>query len=126
MKGHRAAHGIATMCRVLGVSTSGYYAWQQREPSQRARLNETLLERIRTIHVKSRETYGAPRVHAELRDEGVVVSYNRVARLMRAARLQGASRRKGCWTTQVAPTPTSTTRSTSRASAAAAEAAPGV
>jgi putative transposase len=104
MSEHQAVHRIATMCRVLEVSTSGYYAWQQREPSQRARSNEELLQRIRTIHVKSRETYGAPRVHAELKEElkkeKRKVSYNRVARLMRMAGLQGASRRKGCWTTR--------------------------
>jgi len=100
MSEHQAVHRIATMCRMLGVSTSGYYAWLEREPSARARSNETLLERIRTIHVTSRETYGAPRVHAELKDEGIVVGYHRVARLMRAAGIQGASRRKGCWTTR--------------------------
>ena len=59
MSEHQAVHRIATMCRVLGVSTSGYYAWCEREPSQRARSNEELLQRIRTIHTKSRETYGA-------------------------------------------------------------------
>src|SRR5947208_1413522 len=100
MSEHQAVQRIATMCRVLGVSASGYYAWREREPSQRTRSNEDLLQRIRTIHLKSRETYGAPRVHAELRDEGVAVSYNRVARLMRAAGLRGVSRRKGCWTTR--------------------------
>jgi putative transposase len=100
MSEHQAVHRIATMCRVLGVSTSGYYAWQQREPSARTRSNDTLLDRIRAIHTKSRETYGAPRVHAELRDEGVAVSYNRVARLMRKTGIHGVSRRKGCWTTR--------------------------
>ena len=91
---------IATMCRVLGVSTSGYYAWQQREPSARARSNKALLERIRAIHAKSRETYGSPRVLAELREGGEVVGHDRVTRLMREAGLVGASRRKGCWTTR--------------------------
>ena len=100
MSEHQAVHRIATMCRVLGVSTSGYYAWQQREPSTRAQANEQLLEHLRTIHAKSRETYGVPRMHAELKDEGLAVGHNRIARLMRQAGLQGASRRKGCWTTR--------------------------
>ena len=100
MSAHQAEHRITTMCRLLDVSSSGYYAWKQREPSARARANEQLLEHLRTIHLKSRETYGAPRMHAELRDEGLAVGHNRVARLMRHAGLVGASRRKGCWTTR--------------------------
>jgi len=100
MSEHQAEHRIATMCRLLGVSSSGYYAWQHREPSARARANEKLLEHLRTIHTKSRETYGAPRMHAELKDEGLAVGHNRIARLMRQAGLVGASRRKGCWTTR--------------------------
>jgi putative transposase len=100
MSEHQAVYPIRVMCRVLGVSASGYYAWQQREPSARARANEQLLERLRTIHAKSRETYGVPRMHAELRDEGLAVGHNRIARLMRQAGLVGASRRKSCWTTR--------------------------
>lgn len=88
------------MCRVLGVSPSGYYAWQERPLSARALANAKLLERIRAIHHKSRGTYGVPRVQVELRAEGVSVGHNRLARLMRAAGLVGASRRKGCWTTR--------------------------
>ena len=100
MSEHQAVHRITTMCRVLEVSTSGYYAWQRREPSARARANEAMLERIRTIHTQSRDTYGAPRVIVELREAGECVGHNRVARLMRRAGLVGASRRKGCWTTR--------------------------
>ena len=100
MSEHQAVYRIRVMCRVLGVSASGYYAWEQREPSARARANEQLLERIRTIHSKSRSTYGAPRVIEELRADGDRVGHNRVARLMREAALVGASRRKGCWTTR--------------------------
>lgn len=100
MSAHQAEHRITTMCRLLDVSSSGYYAWKQREPSARERANEKLLEHLRTLHVKSRETYGAPRMHAELKDEGLAVGHNRVARLMRQAGLVGASRRKGCWTTR--------------------------
>jgi len=100
MSEHQAVYRIRVMCRVLGVSASGYYAWEQREPSARARANEQLLERIRTIHAKSRETYGVPRVIEDLRADGDVIGHNRVARLMRQAGLVGASRRKGCWTTR--------------------------
>ena len=87
------------MCRVLGVSTSGYYAWLKRQSSQRSREDAILTDRIRWIHLRSRGTYGSPRIHAELRDEGVHVSRKRVARLMRAAGLQGVSRRKSTRTT---------------------------
>ena len=100
MSEHRAEYKITTMCRLLGVSASGYYAWEQREPSVRELANERLLARIRTIHVKSRETYGAPRMIRELRDDGSMVGHNRVSRLMRHAGIVGASRRKGCWTTR--------------------------
>ncbi len=99
MSEHQAVHPIATMCRMLEISTSGYYAWHQRSPSARARSDAALLERIRVIHQKSRGTYGVPRVHAELQAEGAHVGRKRVARLMRQAGLAGASRRKGCWTT---------------------------
>lgn len=99
MKAHRAEFPIATMCRVLEVSPSGYYAWLNRRPSKRDRDDAMLTDRIRSIHRWSRGTYGAPRIHAELRDEGVFVGCKRVARLMRADGLQGVSRRKGPRTT---------------------------
>ena len=91
---------IATMCHVLGVSASGYYAWQGRAPSARAEGDARLLERIRDIHAVSRSTYGAPRIHAELAALGHAVGRKRVARLMRVAGLAGVSRRKGPPTTQ--------------------------
>jgi putative transposase len=100
MSANQALHPVATMCRVLDVSASGYYAWQQRRPSAREQADAALLERIRAIHAHSRGTYGMPRVHAELKAEGTRVARKRVARLMRLAGLQGASRRKGCWTTR--------------------------
>jgi putative transposase len=103
MKANQAIYRVATMCRMLGVSPSGYYAWHKRPPSARARSDAALLERIRSIHTKSRGTYGVPRVHAELAAEGERVARKRVARLMRRAGLQGASRRKGCWTTRRDP-----------------------
>ena len=75
------------MCRVLEVSTSGYYAWRKRPRSARARADAGLTLRIQTIHERSRATYGAPRVHAELAAEGIRVGRKRVARLMAAAGL---------------------------------------
>ena len=91
------------MCRVLDVSSSGYYAWGQRQPSPRAQADQKLSKRIRDIHERSKGTYGAPRIHAELVDAGVGVGRKRVARLMRAEGLQGVSRRKAPRTTQRKP-----------------------
>ena len=82
------------MCRILEVSTSGYYAWRKRPPSKRDQKDAMLTEKIRQIHDRSRGTYGSPRVHAALQDEGIRVGKKRVARLMKAAGLRGASRRK--------------------------------
>jgi len=90
---------IATMCRLLGVSTSGYYAWRRRGMGSRARRDAALTARIRAIHERSRGTYGAPRVHAELAAEGTRVGRKRVARLMHAAGLAGVSRRRRVSTT---------------------------
>ncbi len=100
MSQHRAAYPVATLCRMLEVSASGYYAWRSRAPSERARADAVLAAKIRAIRVHSRATYGVPRVHAELRAEGTRVGRKRVARLMRRAGLEGASRRKRAWTTR--------------------------
>jgi len=89
-------HPIATMCRTLGVSPGGYYARLKRPPAARALADAELRERIAAIHHRSRATYGAPRIHAELKEQGIRVGCKRVARLMRAAGLHGASRRS--WT----------------------------
>ena len=91
---------IRAMCRVLEVSASGYYAWRRRMISVRTRENEKLQQRIRTIHDHSRQTYGAPRIHAELKDEGTRVGRKRVARLMKESGLAGVSRRKSTVTTR--------------------------
>ena len=99
MKANQATYPVTTMCRLLDVSTSGYYAWLKRRPSQRSREDAILTGRIRYIYHRSRRTYGSPRIHAELRDEGVRVGRNRVARLMKAEGLQGVSRRKRARTT---------------------------
>lgn len=94
------AFETARMCRLLGVSTSGYYAWRNRKPPKRAVEDAALTETISEIHVRSRGTYGAPRIHAELADCGVKVGRKRVARLMRGAEIQGVTRRKKIFTTR--------------------------
>jgi putative transposase len=96
---HQAWHRVATTCRALGVSPSGYYAWRKRPLSARARVDVELSAQIQTIHRESRGTYGAPRIHAELAAQGVHVGCKRVARLMRGAGLHGVSRRKQFRTT---------------------------
>lgn len=101
VKAEEANHAVATMCRVLGVSTSGYYAWRNRKPSRRARMDALMTEQIKCIHAASRGTYGAPRVHVELReDHGIRCGKKRVARLMRAAGIEGCHRRRRHWTTR--------------------------
>ena len=99
MKAHQAVHSIATMCRVLGVSASGYYAWTGRRRSRRVTEDLTLLEQIRRFHRVSRGTYGAPRILRDLRAAGVRVGRKRVARLLKQAGLRGVSRRKWIQTT---------------------------
>ncbi len=84
---------------MLGLSPSGYYAWLQRPPSVRSRANDVLLGEIRRIHGESRETYGRPRLYAELREEGHAVNHKRVGRLMRLGEIRGASRRRKWRTT---------------------------
>ncbi len=87
------------MCLLLGVSPSGFYAWLKRPISARSKANEELTSRIRAIHERSRGTYGAPRVRAELAAQGSRVSRKRVAARMRDAGLIGASRRRFSTTT---------------------------
>jgi putative transposase len=99
----RASYPVAVLCRVLGVSKSGYYAWRGRPPSERRRQDALLTEKIREIHSRSRQTYGYPRVHAELRSLGVRCGRRRVARLMRAAGLRGCVRGKKRRTTRRDP-----------------------
>jgi putative transposase len=95
MRANQADFPIATMARVLGVSESGYHAWRHRKPSARAQADATLLQKVRTIHANSRKTYGAPRVHATLQARDQRHGRKRIARLMRAVGLVGASRRRG-------------------------------
>ncbi len=94
IEAHKANHRINRMCKVLKVSKSGFYGWRDRVPSARARADAVLSERIARIHRDSRETYGAPRIHFELRTLGVRCGRKRVARLMRQANLFGCGGRR--------------------------------
>jgi len=91
---HRQEFEITVMCRVLNVSRSGYYAWCRRPVSAREMANQKLTQQIQEIHQQSRQTYGSPRIQAELADQGVNCGHNRVARLMRAAELRAKQNRK--------------------------------
>ena len=91
---HRQRYGVKVLCEVLHVSRSGYYAARRRAPSARRRRQTKLTERIREIHAASRETYGAPRVHAELHAQGVPCCRNTVAKLMRQAQIVPRSIRR--------------------------------
>ncbi len=99
MKAYQATYPILTMSRVLNVSASGFYAWMSRSPSEHARIDAMLGDRIEAISRRSRSTYGRPRIHAELADEGIRISGKRVARLMRNRSICRASRRKTTVTT---------------------------
>lgn len=90
------------MCRVLAVSPTGYYAWRKRSPCARAIADERLLLNIRVAHRASDETYGAPRIHEELRDQGQRVGKKRVARLMRHDGLVGRRPKRWMATTDSA------------------------
>ncbi len=90
----RANYPVALMCRVLGVSRSGLYAWARRGSSARQASDAELSNQIRVIHEASRSTYGSPRVHRELRRDGVRVGRRRVERIMRRDGLRGRIRRR--------------------------------
>jgi putative transposase len=103
IEAEKAQHSVAQLSRVLQVAPSGYYAWRHRLPSRRAVANAALTEQIRAIHQQSRSTYGAPRVHADLRARKQRVSRKRVARLMRHAGLAGRPPRRFRRTTVADP-----------------------
>ena len=101
IEAEKAFFPVAFLCRALGVSTSGYYAWRKRPPSARALADAALRTHIQQLHAASRGTYGAPRIHAELADaDETRCGRKRVARLMRAAGLIGVCRRRVVRTTR--------------------------
>lgn len=103
MKANQADFPVRAMCRALGLSPSGYYAWLKRKPSRREVADRELLAEIQEIHKFSRRTYGRPRIHAELRARGRAVGSKRVGRLMRREGLIGTSRRRK-WRTTIRDT----------------------
>jgi transposase InsO family protein len=92
---HAHRFPVVRLCQVLELSVSAYYAWRGRPASARAQANDTLLVKIRQSHADSYQTYGSPRVHADLSAAGERVGHNRVARLMRLAGLR--SKRVKSW-----------------------------
>lgn len=92
-------HSISLMCRVLGVSRSGFHAWERRPPSERALADAALTARIGELYARSRDSYGARRIHLDLRDEDVRVGRKRVERLMRTAGISGYVKRRTFRTT---------------------------
>ncbi len=103
MRDHQAVFPVATMCRVLRVSPSGFYAWRDRPPSRRAEQDGVILGHLRGFHKRSDATYGAPRLLGDLREIGLHVGQKRVARVMRLGGLVGVSRRRGVRTTRRGP-----------------------
>lgn len=100
MKANQATHPVRVMCRLLKISASGFYAWEGRPLSRRAREDIALTVKIHTIHRRSKGAYGAPMIHAELADDHAIhVGCKRVARLMRAASLRGVSPKRFVRTT---------------------------
>ena len=98
-----AAHHVTTACALLEVSQSAYYQWSKHVSSVRERSDGALSEQIVAIHNDSRETYGAPRVHRQLRRNGIVCGRHRVARLMAVRGLTGRAKRRWKRTTIIDP-----------------------
>jgi transposase InsO family protein len=94
IEAEKAKIPVRRACSLLNVSMSGYYAWKSRKPSQRQRIDMVLLAHIRAQFKTSHETYGSPRMTAELREAGVAVGRHRVARLMRDNGLKAFQKRR--------------------------------
>jgi putative transposase len=99
VKAHQALWPVATQCRVLEVSSSGYYAWRNRPLSMKAQADIAIGDALEVCFERSRQTYGRPRLAADLQDAGMRPSQKRLARLMRERNIHGASRRKRFKTT---------------------------
>jgi putative transposase len=95
---YRADFRVRSLCRVLGVSSSGFYAWVRRPAPRPAPRNAALLVHIRAAHAASRRTYGAPRIHQELRAQGLPPGRHRIARLMRREGIVACTERRFRWT----------------------------
>lgn len=97
---HRGRFPIVRMCKVIGVTPSGYYAWRRRPMSAREKANRELVELIREVHKENGGVYGSPRVYHELKEQKVACSENRVARLMRLYGIRGRQTRRYRSTTE--------------------------
>ena len=106
IQAEKAQHRVRRLCRALAVSPSGFYAWQRRPPSVRSRLDRRMRAQLRAAHAASGGTYGSPRLHHALQQDGVAVGRNRVIRLMRAEQLVGRPRKRFRVTTTVDATAT--------------------
>src|SRR5678816_2097495 len=98
-KAQESSASVVSMCRLLGVSRAGYYAWRRRAESPRTRSSRELTVHIAAIHEESRRTYGSPPVHAELHFRGRAIGLHRVERLMRAAGIRARRKRRFVRTT---------------------------
>jgi transposase InsO family protein len=94
MQEHRETYKAKSMCEVLKVSRSGYYAWRTREPSPRQKDNEQLLGHIREVHTQSRRLYGSPRITAVLKEQGLKCGKNRVARIMKDSSIRAEVKKR--------------------------------
>jgi putative transposase len=94
IRNHREVFPVGLMCQVLGVGRSGFYAWLQRAESPRSRANRRLLVEIKAIHQRSRQTYGSPRIHADLQATGQACGKHRVAQLRRTHGIVSRHKRK--------------------------------
>ena len=83
-------HALRDLCEFLGVSRSGYYAWQEAKESARDQANRQVLGQIKQVFQAKRERYGSPRITQELRRRGQLCNHKRVERLMREERAQSA------------------------------------
>ena len=97
---YRNTYPVQRMCKVLNVSSSGYYSWRNRVPSERKMANQEIVKQIETIHQESYETYGSPRIHKELQENGVECGENRVARLMQIHDIRAKQSKKRKLTTK--------------------------
>jgi putative transposase len=91
---HSGCYPVLTMCRLLNVSKAGFYAWQLRPTSRTERESDLLVSQIQAIHAESRSTYGSRRVHKVLQNDGMTVSLNRVAKLMKANEIKGRQKKR--------------------------------
>jgi len=99
IRSQRKEHKVVRLCEVMEVSTSGFYDWLKRPESERSRENRRLTEKIRHYHQQSREIYGSPKIHKDLRADGETCGIHRVARLMQKADIQSKMARKFVITT---------------------------